>query len=99
MASVSETTGTGHSPKKERSVAGILYLALFFAVAAAVVVYFMASSHEKLNPYESNRPGATAPDVGSQVPGDRSGAVAAPQSNEVPAPQAKPAEPQQQPNQ
>lgn len=92
MASLSETTGTGHSQKKERSIAGILYLALFFAIAAAVVVYFVASSQEKLNPYESNRPGSTAPDVGSQVPGDRSGAVAAPQSNQAPAPEAKPPE-------
>jgi hypothetical protein len=76
-----------------------LYLALFFAVIAAIVVYFMASSHETLNPYESDRPGAVAPDVGTQVPGDRSGAVAAPQSNEVPVPESKPAQPQQQPNQ
>lgn len=97
MATLSQTTGTGHSPKKERNVAGILYLALFFAVIAAIVVYFMASSHETLNPYESNRPGAVAPDVKTEAPGDRSGAVAAPQSNDVPVPETAPAE--QQPNQ
>lgn len=92
MASLLETTETENNPKKERSIAGILFLALLFTVAAVAAVYFMASSQERLNPYEANRPGSTAPDVGSQVPGDRSGAVAAPLSNQAPAPEAKPPE-------
>ncbi len=92
MASLGETTGTEHNQKQERSVAGILFLALFFTIAAAVAVYYVASRQEKLNPYKADRPGSTAPDVGSRVPGDRSGAVAAPQSKEAPAPEAKPAE-------
>ncbi len=90
MATLNSSTGTDQNPKQERNIAGILFLAIMFAILCAAGVYFVASSHQKLDPYQSSRPESTAPDVKSDAPGDRSGAVAAPQSENVPVPESNP---------
>lgn len=84
MATLSSATGTGHSPRGERKVAGLIYIILSITVVAAVAVFFFASKHEKLDPYKADRPAAVAPDVPTEAPGDRSGAVAAPQNESAP---------------
>lgn len=80
MATVSSATGTGHSPRQERKVAGILTFILSVAIVAAVVFFFIISKHSSMNPYQSDRPAATAPDVPTDKATDRSGAVAVPQN-------------------
>lgn len=90
MATLNTSQSPNQNPREERKVAGILFLAILGAIAAALAVYFVASNFEPLNPYKANRPGSTAPDVNTQSPGDRSGAVAAPQSENVPEPASKP---------
>jgi hypothetical protein len=87
MASLSSATGTGHNPRGERRIARGLYIAIFVAVIVALGVFFFAGYHRQLNPYETDRPNATAPDVRGGAPGDRSGAVAEPQGN-PPAPES-----------
>jgi hypothetical protein len=92
MATLNTSTSPKQNPREERKVAGILFLAILAAIVAAFAVYMVASnSTQRLNPYESNRAGSTAPDVNTEAPGDRSGAVAAPQSEKVPQPASKPA--------
>lgn len=95
MATMNTSTKPDQNPRQERNIAGILFLALLFAIAAAMAVYLIASSNERLNPYQPSRPAATAPDVKSDSPGDRSGAVAEPQSQNVPVPESKPDNPSQ----
>lgn len=96
MATLNTSTSPNQNPKEERKVAGILFLAILAAIAAAFAVYITASNTtRRLNPYESSRAGSKAPDVNSNSPGDRSGAVAAPQSEKVPVPASQPAPPGQ----
>ena len=78
MATISSTTG--HNPRGERKVAGILYIAIAVAVVVGLVVFFMASRHQELDPYKADRVESTAPDA---VPGTGGGpaAVAVPEAD------------------
>lgn len=89
MATLSSATRAGHNPKGERNTAGVLYIALFFAVVSAAAAFLMLTWSDRMNPYKVDRPEFVAPDVNPSAPGDRSGAVAAPQSDKVPVPESK----------
>ena len=78
-------TTTGHSPKEERKVAGIIYMAIALAVIVGIFTAFFMGGHRELDPQKSPNPETmTAPDA---LPGQANPAVdpsAAP--NTVPGP-------------
>jgi hypothetical protein len=82
---------TGHSPKKERKVAGVLYIAIAIAVIAGLAMFFILGRNKAaLNPYQSDSVNAVAPDV---VPGDTQKPGTVPDPNANPSDQNKPNEP------
>jgi hypothetical protein len=62
---------TGHSPKGERKVAGIIYIALSIAVVLGLLVALFMSRNKEFDTQKAASPEVTAPDApaGAASPG------------------------------